>query len=66
MSAVLRRRSESMSGMLPALACGAMRQVAAVGPLSNRLSILIYHRVLAEPDPLFPDEIDARRLPDLR
>ena len=61
MSAVLQQRSVSMSSMLPALACGAMRQVAAVGPLSNRLSILIYHRVLAEPDPLFPDEIDARR-----
>jgi peptidoglycan/xylan/chitin deacetylase (PgdA/CDA1 family) len=25
------------------------------------LSILIYHRVLAKPDPLFPDMIDARR-----
>ncbi len=25
------------------------------------LSILIYHRVLAAPDPLFPDRIDARR-----
>ena len=24
-----------------------------------RLSILIYHRVLARPDPLFPDEVDA-------
>lgn len=27
----------------------------------RRLSILIYHRVLARPDPLFPDEIDALR-----
>ena len=26
-----------------------------------RLSILIYHRVFAEPDPLFPDEVDAVR-----
>ncbi|PWF47654.1 polysaccharide deacetylase family protein [Massilia glaciei] len=25
------------------------------------LSILIYHRVLARPDPLFPEEVDARR-----
>ena len=25
-----------------------------------RLSILIYHRVLRQPDPLFPDEVDAR------
>lgn len=27
----------------------------------GRLSILIFHRVLAEPDPLFPDEPDAAR-----
>ena len=26
-----------------------------------RLSVLIFHRVLPEPDPLFPDEMDARR-----
>ncbi len=26
-----------------------------------RLSVLIFHRVLAEPDPLFPAEMDARR-----
>ena len=26
-----------------------------------RLSILIYHRVLARPDPLFPYEVDAKR-----
>jgi peptidoglycan/xylan/chitin deacetylase (PgdA/CDA1 family) len=25
------------------------------------LSILIYHRISAEPDPLFPEEVDARR-----
>ncbi|MDB5951707.1 MAG: carbohydrate esterase family protein [Massilia sp.] len=25
------------------------------------LSILIYHRVMAAPDPLFPDQVDARR-----
>ncbi|MEO7497677.1 MAG: polysaccharide deacetylase family protein [Massilia sp.] len=25
------------------------------------LSILIYHRILAQPDPLFPEEVDARR-----
>jgi peptidoglycan/xylan/chitin deacetylase (PgdA/CDA1 family) len=29
--------------------------------VSVRLSILIYHRVLAAPDPLFPGEVDARR-----
>ncbi len=27
----------------------------------GRLSVLIFHRVLAAPDPLFPDEIDAHR-----
>ena len=26
-----------------------------------RLSILIFHRVLSQPDPLFPDEVDAHR-----
>ena len=30
-----------------------------------RLSILIYHRVQAEPDPLFPDEMHARRFDEL-
>lgn len=27
----------------------------------QRLSILIFHRVLPQPDPLFPNEVDARR-----
>ncbi|MGC2518207.1 MAG: polysaccharide deacetylase family protein [Burkholderiales bacterium] len=31
-----------------------------MGPLSHSLSILIYHRVVAEPDPLAPDEVCAR------
>ena len=26
-----------------------------------RLSVLIFHRVLPVPDPLFPDEVDVRR-----
>jgi len=30
-----------------------------------RLSVLIFHRVLPEPDPLFPDEMDARRFDTL-
>ena len=30
------------------------------GP-NSRLSVLIFHRVLPEPDPLFPDEMHARR-----
>ena len=31
----------------------------------GRLSIFIFHRVLPEPDPLFPDEPDARRFATL-
>ena len=30
-----------------------------------RLSVLIFHRVLPEPDPLFPDEMHARRFDEL-
>ncbi|MCZ4313788.1 polysaccharide deacetylase family protein [Comamonadaceae bacterium G21597-S1] len=30
-----------------------------------RLSVLIFHRVLPSPDPLFPDEIDARRFDEI-
>src|SRR5687768_16576249 len=32
-----------------------------MGPWSRCLSILIYHRVIPEPDPLLPDEICARQ-----
>ena len=49
------------AAFLTGLACRTLRQVASVGSLRNRLSTLIYHRVLAQPDPLFPDEIDACR-----
>jgi peptidoglycan/xylan/chitin deacetylase (PgdA/CDA1 family) len=31
-----------------------------MGPLSRCLSILAYHRIVAEPDPLFPDEASAK------
>ena len=31
-----------------------------MGPLSRRLSILVYHRVISEPDPLVPDQVCAR------
>lgn len=31
-----------------------------MGPLSRCLSILAYHRIVAEPDPLLPDEASAR------
>lgn len=36
---------------------------AAMGEMgrATRLSILIFHRVLPRPDPLFPDEVDATR-----
>ncbi|HEY9106421.1 MAG TPA: polysaccharide deacetylase family protein [Roseateles sp.] len=30
-----------------------------------RLTVLIFHRVLREPDPLFPDEVDAARFDEL-
>lgn len=30
-----------------------------------RLTVLIFHRVLPEPDPLFPDEVDAARFDEL-
>lgn len=34
--------------------------LSPAGPRA-RLSVLIFHRVLREPDPLFPDEVDAAR-----
>lgn len=46
---------------LASLMCRAMAGAVGLSRLRNRLSILMYHRVLAQPDPLFPDEIDARR-----
>jgi len=36
-------------------------QLASPAGARARLSVLIFHRVLPEPDPLFPDEMDARR-----
>jgi peptidoglycan/xylan/chitin deacetylase (PgdA/CDA1 family) len=53
--------SSRLGAALPSLACSALKHIASLGSMRKRLSILIYHRVLAEPDPLFPDEIDARR-----
>lgn len=38
-----------------------LKSIAALGGVRQRLSILIYHRVLPQPDPLFPDELDAAR-----
>lgn len=42
-----------------------LKPIVALGSVPQRLSILIFHRVLAQPDPLFPDEIDARRFEKL-
>src|SRR6185503_4669404 len=33
-----------------------------MGPFSSSLSILIYHRVLHAPDPLFPEEVWAEQI----
>lgn len=38
----------------------ALQWLSPAGP-RGKLSIFIFHRVLAQPDPLFPDEIDAVR-----
>jgi len=40
-------------------------QLASPAGARARLSVLIFHRVLPEPDPLFPDEMDARRFDEL-
>lgn len=50
-------RSVLTSAAGPLSAVGALAERA----MPPRLSILIYHRVLREPDPLFPDEVDAER-----
>lgn len=39
--------------------------MASPGGGSGRLSIVIFHRVLAQPDPLFPDEVDRVRFDTL-
>lgn len=38
----------------------ALMRMVSPGGRNGRLSILIYHRVLREPDPIFPEEVDAR------
>jgi peptidoglycan/xylan/chitin deacetylase (PgdA/CDA1 family) len=38
-----------------------LKTIAALGSVRQRLSILIFHRVLPAPDPLFPHEVDAAR-----
>lgn len=42
----------------------ALSALSPAGPRA-RLSILIFHRVLTEPDPLFPGEVDRRRFDEL-
>ena len=48
--------------MIAAAAAAALRLGAAMvspGGKQGRVSILIYHRVLRAPDPIFPEEVDA-------
>ena len=45
----------------PSLAGRAIGRMLDLGGIGKRLSILIYHRVLPQQDPLFPDEVDAHR-----
>lgn len=42
----------------------ALSALSPAGPRA-RLSILIFHRVLDAPDPLFPDEVDRRRFDEI-
>jgi len=46
---------------LPGLVCRAIGTAVSLSPLSRRLSILMYHRISAQIDPLFPGEVDAAR-----
>jgi peptidoglycan/xylan/chitin deacetylase (PgdA/CDA1 family) len=46
---------------LPALACRALAGAVSLTTLRKRLSILIYHRVLPQQDPLFPTDVHAAR-----
>ena len=39
----------------------SLLQAVSPGGASGRLSVLVFHRVLAQPDPLFPEAIDAAR-----
>ena len=49
------------TSLLPSLACRAMAGAVALSPWRRRLSILMYHRIVAQLDPLFPGEPDAAR-----
>lgn len=47
----------SKAGLLSRAACAGLKNVLSLA--GERLSILIYHRVLRQRDTIFPDEIDA-------
>jgi peptidoglycan/xylan/chitin deacetylase (PgdA/CDA1 family) len=44
-----------------AVAHPLLKSILSLGSPRQRLSILIFHRVLPQPDPLFPHEMDAAR-----
>ena len=46
---------------LPGWPVRGLMQLLSPAGARARLSILIYHRVLPRPDPLFPNELDAVR-----
>jgi peptidoglycan/xylan/chitin deacetylase (PgdA/CDA1 family) len=46
------------------LARTTLKLLSPEGP-RGRLSVLLFHRVLARPDPLFPEEVDARRFDEI-
>jgi peptidoglycan/xylan/chitin deacetylase (PgdA/CDA1 family) len=50
---------------LPNWDASLLKPLAALGSVPQRLSILIFHRVLPQQDPLFPDEMDAARFDKL-
>ena len=54
-------RRNAATSDLAGLTCRALKHVAFVGSAGQRLSILIFHRVLPQQDPLFPDEVTAER-----
>lgn len=54
-------RQSAPTSDLAGLACRALKHVAFTGSAGQRLSILIFHRVLPQQDPLFPDEVTAAR-----
>jgi peptidoglycan/xylan/chitin deacetylase (PgdA/CDA1 family) len=58
-AATVKRRDAPGPAQAPPLLQAMLRLLAPGG--SDGLSILIFHRVLAQPDPLFPDELDREQ-----